>query len=432
MQRAVAGPDSTTPPAGGPLSDTALAILAILSFALAFALVSRRLTSRWLSAPMVFVAFGLATGELGLGWLDVELERESMALLAELTLVLVLFGDASRISLRALRQEAGLPVRLLGLGMPLTILLGTGLAIALFPSLSMWEAATLAAVLAPTDAALGQAVVSHPSVPLRVRQALNVEGGLNDGIALPVVLVFAALATSSSHSADHWLRFWLLQVTLGPLVGVVLGWAGAQALSAASQHRWMDDTWERVGALALAFLAYTAAEAVGGNGFMAAFTAGLTVGHTARDVVACVHEFLEAEGQLLMLAVFIVLGAFLVPPSLGRMTPAMLGYAVASLTVVRAVPVALSMLGIGASRWTILFLGWFGPRGLASVIFGLLVLDEVGLPHGELVFDVVCITVFASVVLHGVTATWGAERYGAYVEDVEGMEHQPVTHHPTR
>ena len=263
--------------------DTTTFIL-IACFVFGFGLFSKRLATSPLTPPLAFVLFGMLFGAAGAGWLHLDVGQGVMHVLAELTLILVLFGDASRIDWFSLRKELGLPVRLLGIGMPLTIALGTILGKWLFPELSWLEAAVLGAVLAPTDAALGQAVVSNPAVPVRVRQALNVESGLNDGIVLPAVLVLATFASMQAEpdAATGLARFALLQVTMGPLVGLIVAVLGNRLLRWSADRGWLEPTFERLLGLALALLAFACAEQVGGNGFIAAFVAGLTLGHLTR------------------------------------------------------------------------------------------------------------------------------------------------------
>ena len=410
--------------------------IAVLLFVFAFGLVSRKLDALGLSPPLVFVGFGLLFSEhaFGLG----PMAHTLVDPLAELTLMLVLFGDASRIDLRALKREAGLPIRMLALGMPLTILAGTGLALLCFPSLSLWEAGLLAAILAPTDAALGQAVVSSRVVPPAIRQALNVESGLNDGIALPVVMVFAALAHEtgggSGTEGGSWLLFWLAQVGLGPVAGIVVALVGGRAASFVCARGWMGETFERIAGLCLAILSYLVAQAIGGNGFIAAFVAGMVLGNSASDFAKSVHGFLETEGQLLLIAVFALVGALWAFDTVAEANAIAWVYALGSLTLVRIVPVALSMVG-RELRWpTALFLGWFGPRGLASVLFALLVVEREGIPHAELIFDVAMLTVLVSVVVHGLSAQPGARTYGHWAESLAGheAEMQDVLEHPTR
>ncbi|MBW1761505.1 MAG: sodium:proton antiporter [Deltaproteobacteria bacterium] len=416
--------------------DTAAFIL-VACFVFGFGLLSRRLAESPLTPPLAFVGLGVLFGPWGLNWLHLSAEHGVMHVLAELTLILVLFGDAARIDLSALRRELGLPVRLLAIGMPLTIFLGTVAAKWLFPELRWLEAAVLGAVLAPTDAALGQAVVSNPGVPTRVRQALNVESGLNDGIVLPVVLVFAALASMGAEmtrSASEWARFAAIQVTLGPLAGFAVAWVGSKLLKWSTAKEWIQPPFERLTGLALALLAFACAEHVGGNGFIAAFVAGMMLGQWTRGRCAWLYDFLEAEGQLLMLLVFLAFGASFAAPALESASWRTVTYAVLSLTVIRMVPVAIAMLGTGLRPPTVLFLGWFGPRGLASILFGILVLNEADLPHEALIFQLVMLTVLFSVVGHGISAASLARRYAAMAADREHCpeEHRAVMEHPLR
>ncbi|MDJ0786312.1 MAG: cation:proton antiporter [Myxococcota bacterium] len=389
-----------------------------------FAAISRKAERSPLTPPMFFVGAGLLLGGAGLGWLDLDVEGEGIHLLAEITLVLVLFTDAARIDLACLIREKSLPARLLGIGMPLTIAAGAVTALLLFPGLSAMEALLLAAILAPTDAALGQAVVSNPLVPVRIRQSLNVESGLNDGIALPVVLVLASLAGAREEAGDagYWIRFAALAVTLGPLVGAVVGFVGGRVVAWGTSRGWINDAFQRISGIGIAFLAFGAAEVVGGNGFIAAFVAGLTVGNTAREVCTCLYEFGEAEGQLLTLLVFLVFGAMMVPEALHHGSGAVWLYALLSLTVVRMLPVSLSLLGSGLRPASFAFLGWFGPRGLASILFALVVVEEGRLETGALLEAVVVTTVLLSAVLHGTTAWPFARRYGEFVTALREAE----------
>jgi NhaP-type Na+/H+ or K+/H+ antiporter len=400
--------------------------LCLAAFVVLYAVSSRRLTAGLLTAPMIFVGVGLFVGP-GIALMG----EEAQAIidpLAELTLALVLFGDAARIDLGALRRSLGLPARLLGISLPLTILLGTAVGAVLLGELSLWEVAALAGILAPTDAALGLAVVSNESVPLQIRQTLNVESGLNDGIALPVVLALTAFAAMSGEGVEHWLWFWGLQVVLGPLVGAAVGWLGGRLFTWAAEAGWTEESTQRIGGMSLAIVALLGAEAVGGNGFIAAFFAGLVLGSTAGAFCEHIHDFLEAEGQLMMMAVFGALGAILAGPALSRATPSMLLVALLSLTLVRMVPTAVSLLGAGLRWQTVAFIGWFGPRGLASLLFGMVVFEEHAVRHREVIFDVVVITVLLSVLLHGVTASWGARWYGRFVAGLpEAAEHAGVS-----
>ncbi len=412
-----------------------LAIVALLI--LAFGLVSGRLQHSVITPPMVFVTFGLLVSPAVLGLVDLDTGNELVRALAELTLILVLFTDAARINLSALRRDYHLPLRLLGISLPLTIAFGTLLGAVLFDYLAFWEAAVVAAILAPTDAALGQTVVSNPRVPARIRQALNVESGLNDGLALPIVLVFLAMAgTAEDPELGFWANFTAAQIVLGPLVGVGVGYLGGRLVYLGTRTGWMNHSFQQLSALALSLLAFALAELVGGNGFIAAFTAGLTIGNAFRQVCGCLYEFAEAEGQLLALLTFMIFGGVLVWPMLGQLNWLIALYGVLSLAVVRMLAVAFSLIGAGLQPDTFLFLGWFGPRGLASIVFGLLALERANIAGREEIFAIVIATVLLSVFAHGLTAAQGTNWYAARAEEMKAepdmAEFVPVTEMPVR
>lgn len=402
---------------------------------LAFASISGRLQGSVVTAPVLFVGFGFAIGSGGFDIAMIDPDHGSIHLIAEATLILVLFSDAARIDLDRVRRDHNLPVRMLMLGLPLTMIAGTLLASVIFPNFSMIEAALLAALLAPTDAALGQAVVSARIVPLRIRQAINIESGLNDGIVLPVVLLLAAMAGSEAESAEgaQWLRFGLLQVTLGPLAGVIAGYLGARLLDAAAERGWAEDNTLGIGILSLAILTYVITEVIGGNGFIAVFVAGMVFGNTIRHPCSFLFEFMETEGQLLMLLTFLVFGAVLLPGVIPQVDSAMLIYAVLSLTIIRMIPIAISLTASGVRMPTQLFLGWFGPRGLASILFVLLIVDSSNVPAREEILTITIITVALSAILHGVSAAPFANAYGRMCATMGQCEEiQPVTELPLR
>jgi sodium/hydrogen antiporter len=395
-----------------------LAVLASVVFA--FGLVSRRLEGTVLTAPLVFVAAGVVLGPAGLGLVEFKLDDHTVLLLGEIALAIVLFTDAARINLSALREDEGLPLRLLGIGMPLTIAVGTVVAALVLTDLSFWEAAIVGTVLAPTDAALGQAVVSNPRVPARIRQALNVEAGLNDGLSVPFLALFLTLAVAEEElqPATYWIRFALEQVGLGVLVGVGVGLAGGLLVSRASKREWMTDSSQRIALLVLAIIAWALADQIGGNGFIAAFVGGLAVGPTVERVGEQLIRFTEAEGQLLNLSVFFVFGV-LVVGLMERLSWEVALYALLSLTLIRMLPVAASLVGTRLRGVSMLFVGWFGPRGLASIVLGLIVVAEAPLLAGrEQIELVVALTVLLSVLMHGVTA---APLSASYARKVEGM-----------
>ena len=400
-----------------------------------FGLVSRRLESTPLTGPMIFAAFGLIIGGAVLGLADLDLQHGFIHGFAEFTLIMVLFSDAARIDLRVVRRDHGLPVRMLAIGMPLIIIAGIATALALPLGLSLWEAALLAAILAPTDAALGQSVVASPRVPVRIRQALNIESGLNDGIALPLVLLFACLA-SVTHAVEgdrNWVLFGFMQVTLGPLAGIAVGWAAARLIDRAVKVGWMSESHEGPAVLGVALLAFAGAEVIGGNGFIAAFVAGMVFGNQVRERCGFLFEFAEAEGHLLTLLTFLVFGAAILPEAIGHSGPMVLLYALLSLTAVRMIPIAASLIGAGLRAPTVGFLGWFGPRGLASILFALFILEEAETPGAQTILVTVVLTVALSILAHGLSAAPAAKWYGnAIKRRHEAKEAEAVTEMPTR
>jgi sodium/hydrogen antiporter len=389
---------------------TGLAVLAAV--VLAYALVSRRLELSAISAPMVFVASGIVAGPDVLGLVDLNATHGTAFHVAELTLALLLFADAARIEVRSLRGDADLPGRLLGIGMPLTILLGMAAGAVLLTELEFWEAAIVAAVLAPTDAALGQAVVSSRAVPARIRQALTVESGLNDGLSVPFLALFLAIAVDQTvPAASDWIGFALEQIGWGALIGAAVGGGGAWLVERSAERDRTTPLFQQFAVLALAVLAFVLADEAGGNGFIAAFVGGLAAGRAGGTSGARAVEFTEEEGQLLSLAVFFVFGtvaiSFLDPVGLGIVL-----YAVLSLTLVRMVPVAVAVRGMGFRPATVAFMGWFGPRGLASIILALVVAEEEPeLPALGVILAAMTVTVLASVLLHGLTAIPGVRAY---------------------
>ncbi|WP_304455369.1 cation:proton antiporter [Nocardiopsis sp. YSL2] len=414
---------------------TDLLLLAVLF--LGYALVSGRTQGTWLTAPMVFTTGGLLLGTGGLGLLTGTVSSEAMRVLAEATLVLVLFTDAVRIDLGALRREFRLPLRLLGIGMPMGIALGAAVAYGVLPGLGLVGGALLAAVLVPTDAALGTAVVSDRRLPVRVRQSLNVESGLNDGIALPAVVVLSALAVTTegaAGSAPAWMGLAALQIGLGVLAGVAVGALGGWALTLADRAGWVGATHHRLFPIALAALAYAGAETVSGNGFLAAFAAGLAFGVTGREHRRFVHQFAEREGELFSMLTFALFGAIVIGPRLGEVDVRVVAYAVLSLVVVRPLAVVAATLGARLRPATVLFLAWFGPRGLASLLFALMVAEQAGVEVGDRVLLVAGTTVLLSVYAHGITAAPWA---GAFARRARGFhpsapEHQDMTEHHYR
>ena len=401
-------------------------LAAVAAVLLTFAAVSGRLEGTWLTAPMVFTAAGLVVGVEALGLVDPDADGSAVKVLAEATLAVVLFSDASRIDLRALRSELGLPARLLGIGLPLTILAGFLVAVVLLDGLAWPEALVLAIVLAPTDAALGQAVVTLKRLPVRIRQSLIVEAGLNDGICVPLFLIALAVAQAEDGAIGHGraVELVLEKIGYGIAGGVVAAVATAAVVVGAGRRRLVEESWLQVVPLVGAALAFGLAEAIGGSGFIGAFVGGGVYGGLRRGRGGEVSYLLEQSGAVLTAVTFGVFGAVLLGPALGDLTWEIALYALLSLTIVRMVPVAVSLLGTGAQPPTVAFLGWFGPRGAASIVFALLVVEEGGLPGDELLLATAFVTIGLSVLAHGVTAAPLATRYADWLgrhprDDVE-------------
>ena len=389
--------------------------LAILSgIVLLFGICSSKLRSWNITGPMALVTLGVVVTVLAPTSFQDERNATFIEIFAEVTLILVLFSDAANLNLRTFIKDHNLAQRMLMMGMPLSILLGTIFALLLFEQIGIVEAALLAAILAPTDAALGQAVVSSPKVPSRIRQTLNTESGLNDGIALPMVLFFVCMASAvhDPKTAEYWLKFGAMQLILGPLAGWFVASVSANALNRAMKTAVLHRSVQGVATLSTAFLAFAGAEQIGGNGFIAAFVAGLVFGNMFHGDKDFLFDFGETQGMLLTLVTFFFFGLTMVPMLFKSMEWSFVIYGVLSLTLVRLVPVAISLIGTGLPIRTVSFLGWFGPRGLASILFVLLILEDAEIANEELILVVTITTVVLSVFAHGLSAGPAARRWG--------------------
>ena len=365
-----------------------------------------------ITAPMLFTAGGLAFG--GDHAFDITLSASTIRVTAEITLVLILFSDAARLRLTSLRHDVGLPARLLGIGLPLTVVLGALFAHLFFGGLTTWFAVLAAACLAPTDAGLGVGIVTNTSVPSRIRRALNVESGLNDGIIAPLVSLTVAILIGESGRSNGPLLHALREIGVGALIGVGAGLAAGWILALAIRRGWTESGTVVVATPAAAIGTYALAVTLHGNGFVAAFLAGLCFGVFKHQLGARSLELTEGSGQLLACVVWFAFGAAMLRPSLS--SPDFLrclGYAAVSLTVVRMLPVCVALFRTHLGTPTVAFIGWFGPRGLASVIFALLAFDQLGQRAG-LVLTVVSVTVGLSILLHGLSANPLIARYGSH------------------
>jgi sodium/hydrogen antiporter len=400
------------------MSASDLAIVTALIFA--WGTLSARLERFDVTAPITFVVAGVALTHGPLAPLGFAPSHETVKTLAEFTLVLVLFSDASRVGLRDLRSDMGLCVRLLGIGLPLTIGLGTLLALALFTGMNAWVALIVGAALAPTDAALGAGMMINPAVPARIRRLINVESGLNDGIATPFVLIAVAGAGAAEHASGIGPAEAVAELALGVLIGAVVGGVGGFAVKVARGRGWIAEGFAGSAVLALAVCAYACSLALHGNGFIAAFVGGLAFGAIGGQRGERLVPFVEETGGLVSLLVWLAFGAVEVVPALQRLNWQTIVYAVLSLTVIRMAPVALSLVGSGLGRAAVAFVGWFGPRGLASVVFALIALEDLGPHAAEPAVAVIAVTVLLSVLVHGATADPLARRYGPRLAPAAG------------
>ncbi|GGJ70670.1 cation:proton antiporter [Streptomyces lacrimifluminis] len=426
------------------MSGGAWTIVAVAGVTAAYALGSRRLSSTPLSSAIVFVGSGILLGPAALDIVDLERDPAPIIALLETALALVLFTDAMTVRRRDLQAGGFLPGRLLGIGLPLSIGAGWLLAWPLLPGLTVWELALVAAILAPTDAALGSTALSHPRVPALVRHGLNVESGLNDGMVLPFFVLFLA-AIPGTHYAEEGVAgvFWRALV-LSTALGLLVGGLGGRLLQWSRARGWVTREWRQVYLLAVAVASYELAVVTDGSGFIAAWVAGFAFGFALRrhrtgheredpDRTA---EFAENLGGLLASISLLVFGAVLLGPALEHLSWRIILYAVLSLTLVRMLPVALSLAGSGLRLPTVAYVGWFGPRGLASVVLALLVVEE-HVPGVQLLGRVVAVTVGLSVLLHGISAVALAERYGRWYEKTAAAtrdlrEDTPVPESPVR
>ena len=417
------------------MSVSDLAIVAALVFG--WGALSARLERFEVTAPITFVVAGVLLTHWPLAFLSVTPSREVIKELAEFTLALVLFSDASRVGLHELRVDAGLYLRLLAVALPLTIGLGTLLAFALDRSSGIWLALLVGAALAPTDAALGAGMMTNPAVPARIRRLINVESGLNDGIATPFVSVALAAAATAGQVAGHGPAAAVAELAGGILVGIAVGGAGGLLVNAARKRGWIAEGFAGAALLGLAVCAYTSSVALHGNGFIAAFVGGLAFGTTAGRRGQPLIPFVEETGALVSLLVWLTFGAVAVVPAVDVLNWQIILYAVLSLTVIRMAPVAAVLIGSGLDRATITLVAWFGPRGLASVVFCLLALEELGSPTADHAAAVITITVVLSVLVHGATADPLATRYARYLTrqayqhagaEIPGIPERRLTH----
>lgn len=379
-----------------------------------YALFSSRLNRGLISGPMFFTAVGILAVASGLFQAPSGDVTGTASIALEMTLALVLFTDAMATNVASWRDEGQLPNRLLTFGMPLIIVAGALVAVGVFPELGMVGAAIVATILAPTDAALGKPVVSNPRVPARIRAALNIESGLNDGIALPFLLFFIALG--EAEGGANLLSLLLPTIGVAIVVGLALGWAFARLIILSSGRGWMVPIWRQIAVAATPVFIYVITDELGGSGFIAAFVGGLAFGRLLLRSYPDITDFGEDLAEILTMVAFMIFGGLILQPRFGDFTWLILLYALLSLTIVRMVPVAISMIGTHLRPPSLLYLGWFGPRGLASLIFAAIVIEEVDIAGTDLIVTIVALTVALSILLHGITANPGAAAYADWYE----------------
>ena len=393
-----------------------LAILA--AFVFLYSLISGGLERTPINGAIVFTAFGLAFGPLGLGLLTLKVDEEGMRTLAELTLALVLFTDAANANLRELKHSFHIPQKLLLIGLPLTILLGFGAGVLVFGGLTLLEIAILATMLAPTDAALGKAVVTNEAVPFKIREGLNVESGLNDGICVPILFIFLAIASGAGAKGGTSmlaLKLVAQAIGVGVVVGAGLTFLGVRLLTRFTDRGWVTETWRQLPVPALAVTCFAVAQWLGGSGFIACFVGGMLFGGIEKRHKHKLLLAAEGTGDTLALITWVVFGAAVVGQSIGSFSWQVVLYALLSLTIVRMLPVFLVLAGMNLRTDEKLFMGWFGPRGLASIVFAVIVLNE-HLPGGGTISMTVVCTIVLSIVAHGLTANPLVAALGARIE----------------
>jgi len=415
-------------------------LLIILIGIILVAGVSRRIQGTIISLPMLYTLFGLLAGLLFKEQITITYESPIVETIATITLLFILASDASRIRFKDLISFNDLPFRLLIIGLPLTIITGALVAAGMLRELGTWGAVVLAVILTPTDASLGESVVEDERVPARIRQALNVESGLNDGIALPFLMLAIALAVSEDIGlgSGGFLKLTGNQIIFGTLVGIAVGFLGAHFIGRGVRSGWMSNVYAKITSLALVLITYGLAELFEGNGFIAAFVFGITLGNIlSKEEGNELYQFARVENTFLMLVTYILFGMVMLAPALKYFNWSIIIYAIISLTVVRMLPVAISMIGTKLKPASTMFMGWFGPRGIASILYVLTVMSTERLNGKDIIFNVVILTVFLSILLHGISAAPLSKKYGEYIaaldrQGLANVEMREVEEVPTR
>ena len=384
-----------------------LIVFTVVMITLFYGFFSKLLEKFNISGPMIFLLVGVILSPLGFDFIVIGLDSQGVKIIAEIALVIVLFSDSSSLSLKGLQSNWQIPVRLLLIGLPLTILFSTYVASIMFPHEPLLYILVMALILAPTDAALGKAVVTQKSVPKEIRSAINVESGLNDGIVFPVLIttLLLIIAHKEFGSDSSWGFYLLKQISFGVIVGAFSGFISAKTLTFVMKKEWVEDVYLNLSPVSIAILTYYIAEYIGGNGFIAAFVGGAFFGNFSTLFKSEQKLFLESEGEILILVSFLVFGLTFIPATYEQWSPKVIAYSFMSLTVFRMLPVVVSLVGVKIPMWSKLFIAWFGPRGIASILYVMTVAHSVeSIDLKDELFSIITLTILLSILLHGLSA----------------------------
>ncbi|MEA1982357.1 MAG: cation:proton antiporter [Campylobacterota bacterium] len=397
-----------------------LIIFIIALIVLVYGFFSKKLEQLNISGPMFFLLIGILLSPLGLNLIHIALDSDILKMVAEIALILVLFTDSSQLSLKKFKTEWKISARLLLIGLPITIVFSTYLATLMFPNEPLLYLLLMALILAPTDAALGKAVVTDRLVPEEIRSSINVESGLNDGIVFPLLITVILLIISHQELGEDnsWILYLFEQISLGFIIGAISGFVGAKVLTRAVDKLWIKDVYRNLSPVSLAILTYYIAEHLGGNGFIAAFVSGAFFGNFSRLLDTHAERFLESDGEVLILISFLVFGLTFIPTTIEFWNMKVIIYSLLSLTAFRMIPVAFSLIGLGLSFKSKLFIGWFGPRGIASILYVMTVAHKIEIVDMQsTLFSVITLTILLSIILHGLSAQPLVNLYAKTLKD---------------
>ena len=384
-----------------------LIIFIIALIVLLYGLFSKSLENNSISGPIIFMLSGILFSPLVLNIAHLDVNTDIVKTIAEIALIIVLFSDSSTINIKKFKDQWKIPIRLLFIGLPLTIVLTTYVGTLFFSHESLINLLVLALILAPTDAALGKAVVTDKAIPLKIRSAINIESGLNDGIVFPLLMTVVLLIVGHEELGNDssWMYYLFTQISLGFIIGAFNGYVGAKLLTKAVEHHWIRESYRNLSPISLAILSFFFAEYFGGNGFISAFVAGVFFGSFSKVIDIQTEAFLEGTGEILILISFLVFGLTFIPATIAYINSSVVIYALLSLTLFRMLPVALSLSGLNLSLATKLFIGWFGPRGIASILYVMVVAHMIiDIKGHENLYAVITLTIFLSIILHGLSA----------------------------